>query len=235
MALSDLRNSFISTPTEKKPDFFRRVRSDFNANAPRGDAPRFIFLMATGWNGVYRTNAVGEFNVPYGGEKVVEGVEVRDRAPVFASRDDIYAASAVFQFADLRACSWETSMTAASPGDFVFLDPPYLSDSGKQASIYETRKIFGLAEHERLAKALVELQQRRVNFMLTNSYSKQMHALYSDLGLNVEVVSSRRSISSKVESRGNEGELVVTPRHESHDQDRQSIEFDIDMIIKWRN
>ncbi len=234
-ALSDLKMSFVATPFEKKPDFYRRVRSDFNANAPRGDAPRFLFLMATGWNGVYRTNASGEFNVPYGGEKSIEGSGARDRTPLFPTRDDILAASAVFQFADLRACSWETSITAASAGDFVFLDPPYLSESGRQASIYETRKNFGLAEHERLARGLVELQERRVSFMLTNAYSRQMHSLYSDLGLNVEVVSSRRSISSKIESRGNEGELIVTPRKESQNKDRQSIEFDIDMIIRWRD
>ena len=233
-SLADLKGAFISTPVDKRPDFYRRVRNDFNANAPRGDAARFIFLMAAGWNGVYRTNSSGEFNVPYGGEKSVEGRPTSDRVPVIPTQDDILAASVVFQSADLRACSWETSLTAPSPGDFVFLDPPYYSDSGKQAAIYEAGKFFGLSEHERLARALVDLQSRHVDFMLTNSYSKQMHALYSDHGLSVEIVSARRSISSKIETRGNEGELIVTPKRDFQVKDQNNVNFDIDMILKWR-
>jgi DNA adenine methylase len=202
----DLNNLILGY--EKSPDkssYYYRVRDAYNLSRPQGDAGRFIFLMATGWNGVYRTNAKGEFNVPHGS---------LNKAIRFPTQIDILVASTVLKFADLRACSWETSLNAANPGDFVFLDPPYLLEGNKEPKIYETERSFGLSQHERLARELVDLKSRGIRFMLTNSVSKELIALYLDLGFDIEVVSSRRSINSKIDERGEEGELIVTPGKE---------------------
>jgi DNA adenine methylase len=198
--------------------YYYKVRDDFNLTNPKGDAPRFIFLMATGWNGVYRTNLSGKFNVPFGGN---------EKNSKFPTEVDIFVTSTVLQYADLRACSWETSLNAASAGDFVFLDPPYLVSDDKDSNIYEKDKPFSFTDQERLANELVSLKNRGVGFMLTNSLSPSLVSLYRDLGLSVEIVSARRSINSKTEGRGEEGELIVTPGMSSLEKSRSEDDFDL--------
>ena len=208
--------------TSNPSDFYYRVRDDFNSTKPKGDAARFMFLMATGWNGVYRTNSQGGFNVPFGN---------LEKAPRFPDKDDIHTASLVLQFADLRACSWETSLNAASSGDFVFLDPPYLIENQKDSNIYEKGNAFSLADHEKLAHELVNLRERGVDFMLTNSLSDSMVTLYRDLRLGVEIVNSRRSINSKTDERGHEGELIITPGDKISTQQKIKDEFDFNVFL----
>ena len=182
--------------------FYYRTREDFNANYPRGDAPRFMFLMATGWNGVYRTNSSGKFNVPFGNNV---------KTPRFPTKKEIEAASMAFEYADIRACSWETSLSSARQGDFIFLDPPYLTDGDSDSDIYDGNHAFGFADQEKLAVELSSLQIRGIDFLLTNGYSPKLVELYRDFGLAVDVIASRRSISSKGNERGETAELVVTP------------------------
>lgn len=202
--------------------FYYRVRDDFNSSTSRGDAPRFIFLMATGWNGVYRTNSQGKFNVPFGNN---------EKTPKFPSELDISVASIVLQHADIRSCSWETSLNATSPGDFVFLDPPYLTSDNGDSNIYEKGKTFSFNDHERLARELVALKDRGVDFILTNSCSNALMTMYRDLGLGVSVVSARRSINSKIDERGEEGELVVTPGVHGIAKVKDEDDFDLNMSL----
>lgn len=223
-SLNDLIEGFKKTSDSAA--FYYKVRDDFNLSNPKGDAARFIFLMATGWNGVYRTNLSGKFNVPFGNN---------DKSPKFPSEVDIFVASTVLKHADLRACSWETSLNAASSGDFIFLDPPYLVAGERDSNIYEKDKAFSFSDHERLANELVSLKNRGVNFMLTNSCLPSLVGMYRDLGLGVEVVSSRRSINSKPDSRGEEGELIVTPGIGSLEKAQSEDDFDLAIrLLKHR-
>jgi DNA adenine methylase len=219
--LSGLRNQFeaASNPSE----YYYRIREDFNASSPSGDAARFIFLMATGWNGVFRTNASGRFNVPFG---------ATDKAAPFPSETDLFAAATVFEHASIRACSWETSLNAAKAGDFVFLDPPYYVEGGKGASLYEGDKPFKLAQHESLAHSLVDLQNRGTSFILTNGFSPTMYSIYNKLGLNVDVVDAQRSISSKPTERAMSKELIVTPGRNLLQEDVDTADIDISLKLK---
>jgi DNA adenine methylase len=223
-SLSDLIEGFKKSSDASA--FYYKVREDFNLSNPKGDAPRFIFLMATGWNGVYRTNLSGKFNVPFGNN---------EKNPKFPSEIDIFVASTVLQHADLRACSWETSLNAASVGDFIFLDPPYLIAEDRDSNIYEKDKSFSFSDHERLANELVSLKNRGIDFMLTNSFSPSLVGMYRDLGLGVEVVSARRSINSKTDARGDEGELIVTAGLHSLEKSQSEDDFDLAMrLLKHR-
>jgi DNA adenine methylase len=185
---------------EDRAEFYNRVRAEHNRIHPSTDAARFIFLMAACWNGVYRENLKGEFNVPHGAP----------REKLFVpSAGDISAASHAFSQASLRAQPWQSAVAAARPGDFVFLDPPYFGPGRKD--LYARGRSFGYSEHRELAVAASSLQQRGVDFLLTNAAYPEMVSLYNEFGLQVEEVAMHRSISSKVAERGNEGELVVTP------------------------
>jgi len=184
-----------------KTAFYNDVRTQHNRSYPSSDAARFIFLMTACWNGVFRINQSGHFNVPLG----------QLRGPLKLPTDDqVNAVSAALQSAKLRAQSWETGLNAMSPGDFVFFDPPYYHHDDRR-DLYEKNKVFGRKDQVRLADALIDLQDRGVDFVLTNSAYPLMIDLYKERGLDVEIISAHRSISSKTADRGREQELIVTP------------------------
>lgn len=181
--------------------FYYQIREEHNALRPRSDAARFIFLMRLGWNGVYRTNLSGAFNVPFGGKQDA-------RLP---TRDELRAVSCALKSATIRATSWESSLTATHEGDFVFLDPPYYVGDSTKALLYDTRRPFTFADQEALAREVVSLQRRGIDFLLTNAAHPRLLELYQDLGLSVTVVDALRSVSSKKDTRGIEGEILVRP------------------------
>lgn len=185
-----------------KSEFYYSVREAHNDAHPKTSAARFIFLNRTCWNGLYRVNQRGHFNVPYGAPKSDQ---------VIPSLEDLLNASAALTASQIRATSWENTLAFAEPGDFVFLDPPYYSDLTQERGQKYSKVGFGLAGHERLAERLNELSSRGVDFMLTNSGESEMVKLYSDHGLNVETVFVPRSINSKIDKRVPAPELIVTP------------------------
>lgn len=185
-----------------KEAFYYDVREQHNRISPQSDAARFIFLMAAGWNGVYRNNSKGDFNVPHGS---VKSLRVPDR-------EQLEAVSLVFKMADIRARSWEATINTARDGDFVFLDPPYISSERKD--LYDRANQFSIADQHRLARTLVDLQDRGVDFVLTNSADSSTQEMYRDLGLSVRVISVLRSVSGNASSREQDTEVVVTPNHD---------------------
>jgi DNA adenine methylase len=185
---------------EDRSKFYYSVRVLHNRLSPAPDSARFIFLMRAGWNGVYRVNQRGEFNVPHG---------KLDELPGLPGESDIRAVAQAFKHVEIRANSWESSISDVKAGDFVFLDPPYFSETRSQ--LYDKNKPFGIEQHTRLADYLVTLQQRNVQFILTNSGHPAMIDLYVKRGLQVRSIDMHRSISSKIGGRGTEAELIVTP------------------------
>lgn len=189
---------------DDKSRFYYALREEYNKLGPSAGAARFIVLMAAGWNGVYRVNQRGHFNVPPG--------QVRGTLAVPTDLQ-LRAVSRVFQSTQLRASSWESTIAVARAGDFIFLDPPYYTQNRTQLYA-RASNTWGLAEHVRLADALVDLAARGVSFLLTNSGHLRMIELYSKRGLAIEKIPAHRSISSKTRDRGRgaDDEIIVTPR-----------------------
>ena len=106
--------------------------------------------------------------------------------------------------------SWENLVASAGIGDFVFLDPPYYSDSLQKGSPKYGASVFGYSAHKRLAEVLLLLQQRGALFILTNSGEPEMVALYRELGLSVREVMVPRAINSKADERQPVGEVIVS-------------------------
>jgi DNA adenine methylase len=207
---------------QDKSAFYYDVRDQHNRVAPAADAARFIFLMSTCWNGVFRTNSSGDFNVPHGA--------VKKSGTKFPTPANLRAAHEVFQHASLRACSWESSLGDVRTGDFVFLDPPYHSES--RTSLYEGSRSFGLNQHESLARKLEELQSRGVNFLLTNSATPEMVDLYRSHRLSVRVIPMQRSVNVRVEERTDSDELLVTPNHVTRSALQAEAELDLKMLAR---
>lgn len=188
------------TAAKDKRSFYDHQRDIYNASRPRCNPANFIFLNATCWNGLWRVNRKKEFNVPFGAPKTDS---------VMPNEGGIRAVSAALQGAQLRAASWESSVASARSGDFVFLDPPYLSDSTQNGTKYGTEE-WGMSKHEKLAEACLALDMRGVQFVLTNSGEDELVDLYRDLGLTVNVAFVARAINSKPNRRGVVKELIVS-------------------------
>jgi len=188
---------------QDRRSFYDRARDHYNKVLPRVDGGHFIFLNRTCWNGLYRVNQRGEFNVPIG--KAVESRDVH-----FPSRDDLMNAAVALSSARLRATSWEHLLALADEGDFVCLDPPYSSDWLRDDIKYSV-KGFSLEDHARLADHVARMAARGIDFLLTNSAEPEIVELYRSRGIAARVVGVPRAINSRVEGRGAVRELVVTP------------------------
>lgn len=197
--LEDLQRRYSAT--QNKSDFYYEMRNIYNALLPRVDAATFIFLNRTCWNGLYRVNSKGKFNVPYGAPKTEQ---------VIPTQETLLNAAAALTQAELRATTWQNSVAQAEPGDFLFLDPPYYSDLEKEDTKYQ-RKQFGLRDHRELAETLATLSENRVSFILTNSGEPEMVDLYRSTGLSVQIIWIPRAINSKTDQRKAVPELVVQP------------------------
>jgi len=212
-AYNDIRNSLEEvledvriiqaaySEARDKRRFYEEVRESFNDGLPKSNTARFIFLNATCWNGLWRTNSNGTFNVPFGSPRSDD---------VMPTEDELRNVSAALQHARVRASSWENLVASAGIGDFVFLDPPYYSDSLQKGSPKYGASVFGYPAHKRLAEVLLLLQQRGALFILTNSGEPEMVALYRELGLSVREVMVPRAINSKADERQPVGEVIVS-------------------------
>jgi DNA adenine methylase len=161
---------------------------------PVGEAAAFIYLNKAGFNGLYRENKRGEFNVPFG-HRSTYSVDVQG----------ILAASAAVQRADFLAESFALydGVTArAQPGDLVYFDPPYVDTFNGY-----TGKGFGLKEQLMLSKVFDSLANRGVHVVLSNSDTEFIRGLYS--GWRIETVEARRSVSAKASTRGTATEVVI--------------------------
>ncbi|MGB8267179.1 MAG: Dam family site-specific DNA-(adenine-N6)-methyltransferase [Candidatus Velthaea sp.] len=197
-ALQNLAAFYLAS--DNRVEFYREVRDRYNAALPRPNPADFIFLNRTCWNGLYRVNKAGKFNVPHGAHK---------GDPTFPTTDELLAVSAALQQASIRSTTWQNSIHSARPGDFVFLDPPYFSDL-EQGAKYD-RDTFPKLEHIELARSLKTLADNKVDFMLTNSGEEEIAAIYRQHGLHVRVSSVPRFISSITSERTPAAEIIVTP------------------------
>jgi DNA adenine methylase len=165
--------------------------------APAERAARFIYLNKTCFNGLWRVNRAGRFNVPFG----------RYKNPTFHHPGLLLRANRALRGAHIHRAPFEIALQRATPGDFVYLDPPYDPVSQTASFTSYTRDAFTWADQERLAAECAALDRRGVRFLLSNSATPRIRALYR--GFEQRVVRAPRHISCKGEGRGRVDELLV--------------------------
>lgn len=163
-------------------------------------AARLIYLNKTGYNGLYRVNAKGVFNVPYG----------RYKKPRVYDPERLKIAADALQGVSIAARDFEETCADAQRGDAVYFDPPYLPLSKTSNFSAYQADTFGLPEHQRLAKVFAKLAKRGVSAILSNSATPETRALYRSF--KCSDVSVRRSINSVASGRGPVSELLVVSR-----------------------
>jgi len=177
-------------------DYYYKIREKIpKTKAER--AARFIYLNRTCWNGLYRVNLQGEFNVPIG-----------SKMDVLYAEDDFRAISKLLKNVDLFSCDFEDLVDDARGGDLVFVDPPYTVRHNKNAFIKYNEKLFSWWDQERLYYAVKRAKKRGAKIIGTNAFHHSVKSLYKG-EFELKRLSRASSISSKNESRARYDELLI--------------------------
>ena len=166
--------------------------------SPVRRASRLLYLNKTCFNGLYRVNSHGYFNVPFGQYK----------NPRVCDPEMLRACSRVLQNTTLSVGSFEEVAFRAKAGDFVYFDPPYAPISKTSAFTAYARRGFGEELQVELRDVCDELTKRGVHFMLSNSHTELIMGLYKNYP--IDVVFASRAINSQGSGRGKVREVIVT-------------------------
>jgi DNA adenine methylase len=183
--------------TSHSAEYYYSIRSS-QPRTPHTKAARFIYLNRTCWNGLYRVNLKGKFNVPIG-----------TKSNVLLDTDDFDALASRLSNVELLACDFEETIDKAGSGDLIFADPPYTVKHNLNGFIKYNEKIFSWDDQERLCLALKRASERGCLVVSTNAYHPAVKELYSH---EFELRAMNRSsvIAASPDFRGVYEELLVT-------------------------
>jgi DNA adenine methylase len=200
-AYNQIKNNYISVDRnlksfnknfKKNKDFYYQIRSDFNSHRNQSSiiqASRFIFLIHTNYNGMYRLNRKGEYNVPVGKIK-----------PCIPNFEHLKSVSDKLENVEIRCSSYENILLEVQPRDFIYLDPPYPPyDWANQQNQYTLNK-FTKENHEEVSKFANELSDRGCYVMISYPDIDFVRDKY-ELNWNIEELNIFRSISCKKERK----------------------------------
>lgn len=149
---------------------YYRIRNCYNCSRPSAaQAARFIYLNRTCFNGIFRVNQAGEFNVPYGYKE----------NPVIPTLKHLRAASSQLRTATIRHSGYQQTLQLAKAGDFIYLDPPYPPLNGTSYFTHYTPDRFTVADQATLALSIHELSKRGCLIMMSNADSPLIRRLYT--------------------------------------------------------
>lgn len=160
-------------------------------------ASRILYLNKTCFNGLYRVNRSGQFNVSFG--------DYTD--PIIVDEGALRRAREGFQYAKLFYGDFETVLDNAQQGDFIYLDPPYVPVSGTANFTGYTKGSFGRLDQERLKYVYDNLVAMGCYVALSNSDSEFIRKMYSEY--NIVTVHAARAINSDASKRGKVKELLI--------------------------
>ena len=179
-------------------EYYYSVRAqDPQQLLPVERASRFLYLNKTGYNGLWRVNSKGKYNVPFG----------RYKNPRIADRENLLLVSRALKNAEILCGDFGRVLDYAIPGAFVYLDPPYhpLSETANFTSY--TPDAFGEEDQRRLAEVFRKLDLTGCLVMLSNSDTPFIRELYR--GYDLRVVYAKRAINSRADGWGPVTELVI--------------------------
>ncbi len=178
-------------------EYYYRMRSrKFDNCVAR--AAQFMYLNRTCWNGLYRENKNGKFNVPIG-----------TKQSVIMEDDDFRSWSSALANTTIRSQDFEKSIETAKEGDFVFVDPPYAVPRGSREFIKYSRDVFSWEDQRRLRRALGSAAKKGAGVAMTNANHEAIRELYRGFGKQV-LVSRHSVIAGKAVYRARYSELLVT-------------------------
>lgn len=182
---------------ENTSDFYYKLREK-EPTDPFERAARFIYLNHTSYNGLYRVNRKGKYNVPFGNRKS-DTIDV----------EEIRKASQALAGTTLLSGDFENRGDVIQEGTLVFLDPPYTVSHNDNGFIQYNQSIFSIEDQERLANYIQFIMDRGAYFILTNAAHNAIREIFADCGHSV-LVERQSLIGGKKAKRGLTSELVFT-------------------------
>lgn len=178
-------------------DYYYKMRS-YRPRCEFRQAARFIYLNRTCWNGLYRVNLSGEFNVPKGTKETV-----------LLDSDNWNLVSRLLQNAELRVSDFEEVIDSAKSGDFIFSDPPYTVKHNFNGFIKYNEKIFSWEDQIRLRDSLLSACRRGAKVVVTNANHSSIQTLYSQ-NFNLRSLTRQSVLAGDVNYRGKFEELLIS-------------------------
>ena len=162
---------------------------------------RLIFLNRTCFNGLYRVNSKGKFNVPLG----------RYSNPNIVNEDNLRSVSHVLQSSEvsIKCRDFESVLKDVKKGDFVYFDPPYQPVSNTSNFTSYTHKSFTIDDLVRLADLCFNLDSKGCKVMLSNSNSNEVEEMFKETGWNIKKIQANRAINSDSKKRTGHYELLI--------------------------
>ena len=177
-------------------EYYYKIRQS-RPQKPHTRAARFIYLNRTCFNGLYRVNKQGQFNVPKG-----------TKQNVILDTDNFEAISKTLSGLKIKQSDFESVVDSAKRGDFIFADPPYTVKHNNNNFIKYNEVLFHWDDQLRLRDAVKRASSRGVKVMVTNANHQSVRALYRD-GFHIDVLSRKSVIASAAEKRGAYEEIIV--------------------------
>lgn len=179
-----------------KEDYYK-VRS-YNPRNNERKAAKFIYLNRTSFNGIYRVNSNGVYNVPYGYRSNVD----------FVTENLLLDVSELLQDTVFSTTSFHKSLASVKKGDLVFLDPPYTVAHENNGFIEYNQKLFSWNDQEKLKKMVEKIISKNAFFILTNASHKSIKTLYTDIA-KITVLSRPSIVGGRTKTRSTYNELIV--------------------------
>ena len=195
-----IKTEFEELVPDAKKDYYIDLRTRFNASGAESldSAIMFYVLNKLCFNGLYRENSRGEFNVPFGQKKSLQ----------ILSYSELESVSKLLSKTEILNSDFQVTVREARRGDFVYFDPPYVPISETASFTSYSSGGFGIAEQERLAELMLELQADGVAALCSNSDTPLARKIYARL--NLGTIRAPRMVSASAAGRGSVSELVIT-------------------------
>jgi DNA adenine methylase len=178
------------------PAYYYEMRAK-RMRKPESRAAQFIYLNRTCWNGLYRVNQNGEFNVPIG-----------TKQNVILPTDDFERVSSHLQCVELIAGDFELAMNKAKVGDFVFVDPPYTIKHNYNGFLKYNESIFSWEDQLRLCDSVKAAVARGAQVLVTNACHHSIQKIYDGIG-EATILDRASVIAGKTAARGRYEEVVI--------------------------
>lgn len=190
----------LKTHVHEEKRYYQVRGQDPKMLKPSDRAARLIYLNRTCFNGLYRVNKKGIFNVPFGDYS----------NPTICDEENLRAVALALKDARLLGEDFGQTVRSAGRGDAVYFDPPYVPLSETSSFTGYAKGGFDFFDQERLRNTALTLAERGVHVLLSNSDTPFVRQLYE--GFRIEEVQARRAINSKGKKRGKIGELIISSK-----------------------
>ena len=197
-ALGVYQRKYQKRSPDERAEFYYVIRAK-RAACDVGGAARLIFLNKTCFNGLYRVNSRGQFNVPHG----------RYTNPTICDQENLRAVSKALQGVELMVSDFAAAPKYAATGDFVYFDPPYVPLSETSNFTAYTKSEFGPDEQRRLAETASRLARQGASVALSNSSHPDVASLYAGAVFQMSEVEARRAINSDPQARSPVREYLI--------------------------